>query len=143
MQRAQKRKASGSSKLVGNPLLQKFSYTRFTHEQIEHLFQVYHIILGDNPSHRAMIISAIQSMDMTQFEKLLQTIKFHPNNLNSETFIHIEQVRDHIPDSRDCLDILKETRLLLQHELEEWHNLKSRLEDIYLEEEIYWKHRFK
>lgn len=48
-----------------------------------------------------------------------------------------------ILDRLNELDILRESRPLSSPEVEEWTYSKARLEEIYLEEELYWKHRSK
>ncbi|XP_078150904.1 uncharacterized protein LOC144546233 [Carex rostrata] len=43
----------------------------------------------------------------------------------------------------NSLDTIRETRDLSYIEKEEWQSLHSKLDDIYLEDELYWKHRAK
>lgn len=87
IKRAKKRKASGSSKLAGNSLLNYFPYNRFTLVQIEKLFSVYHIVLGNNTHDKELIISANQNMDIVQFEQLLHYLDYQNNNNSRVTYL--------------------------------------------------------
>lgn len=46
-----------------------------------------------------------------------------------------------ILDRLNALDIIQESRTFTPVELKEWNTLRTQLEDIYLDEELYWKHR--
>lgn len=91
LKRAQKRKASGPSKSAGNPLLDKFPYTRLTLDQITHLFQIYNIQLGKNIEERNLLIPAIQSMNRNQFEQLLTS--FTVKDTHKDNYITTEHLQ--------------------------------------------------
>lgn len=102
MKRAQKRKAEGSSTSGGNPLLDTFPYLRLTHDQVEQLFRIYNIVLGNSPQDRDVLIPAIQNMDRVQFESLLQSLHFNRN----DTVIQLNQDHLHLDTDRDSVSAL-------------------------------------
>ena len=102
MKRAQKRKAEGSSASGGNPLLDNFPYLRLTHDQVEHLFRIYNIVLGNSPQDRDVLIPAIQNMDRAQFESVLQSLH-HSRN---DTVIQLHKAHLQIDTDRDLLRVL-------------------------------------
>lgn len=75
MKRAQRRKASGSAKPPGNPLVASYPYLRFTVDQIYDMFKIYQIQLGSSPEDRDQIIDGIRSMGRIPFEHLLKSLK--------------------------------------------------------------------
>lgn len=94
MKRAQKRKAAGSTRTKGNPLLQSYPYNRLTIEQVNDLFRVYHIKLGTSPHERAVIIAAIKHMGRQQFEQVLLNLPSINNDQQGETTLSLAHLVD-------------------------------------------------
>lgn len=80
LKKAQKRKASGSAKPQGNPLLDSYPYLRFTVDQIHEMFRIYQIQLGSSSEDRDSIITGIRSMGRAQFEHLLKSLQGRNKN---------------------------------------------------------------
>lgn len=99
-------KAEDSTSQTGIPLVINFPFRRLTVEQIDELFQVYHIHLGYTPEDKAEIITALQSMDRDKYELLIRDLlnktkssdKVIVDNIHTVATIQVSQV-DHIVSS--------------------------------------------
>jgi hypothetical protein len=56
------------------PLLDSFPYSRLTVDEVSELFRSYRIILGDNATHRDLILMAIQSSSRQCFENTIRQV---------------------------------------------------------------------
>lgn len=73
MTKAVKRKGVNHATPAGIPLINNFPYSRLTLDQIDALFQVYQINLGDTVEDRQLMIAMIQTIDRPQFELAIKT----------------------------------------------------------------------
>lgn len=95
MKRAQKRKASSSAKYKGNPLLLSYPYNRLTLEQVNDLFRVYQIKLGNTPHEQAVIIAAIKQLGRNQFEQVLKNLAYSPKEADGSTSLSLSMLDEH------------------------------------------------
>lgn len=67
-------KGEGSTTQTSIPLVTSFPFRRLTIEQIDELFQIYHIHLGHHPKDKATIITTLQTMDRAKYELLIKDL---------------------------------------------------------------------
>lgn len=67
-------KAEGSISATGMPLIHNFPFHRLTVEQVDALFKVYRIQLGNSTQDQLTIIQHIQSMARVSFETIIHML---------------------------------------------------------------------
>lgn len=94
-----KSKDKGATSGTGTALIDTFPFLRLTIEEIEQLFLVYGIRFGSDRISSSEIISALQSMDRSQFEQFLSSVRPCPKAIVVEPVVIDSDPRDYISSS--------------------------------------------
>lgn len=85
-------KGEGSSSGNSHTLLKSFLFRRLTISQVVDLFKVYQIQLGINEIDRIQMISAIQIMDRSKFELVIQDILTKTKSLPQDQLLLVDNI---------------------------------------------------
>lgn len=66
-----------------------------TLEQVNDLFRVYQIKLGNTPHEQAVIIAAIKQLGRNQFEQVLQNLAYSPKEADGSTSLSLSMLDEH------------------------------------------------
>jgi hypothetical protein len=82
------------SNILGScPLLDSFSFHRLSIDEISELFRSYHVILGDNDTHRKLIVDHLKNLPRDSYDSIVSQM-LHKCKENSYELITIYPVTE-------------------------------------------------